>query len=347
MAMRSLATIQRKRVTMRDVARRANVSQSTVSRVLSPTQDTISIGEATRQRVLAAVGDLGYQPNQHARSLRGQRTQLISMMIADIANAFYHPMVRAVQDVAHQHGCDVMVTNSDHERKHEFSFCESIMRRPVDGVIMVPYHLTDDDLDQLIANTGVAVVVLGQHIHHPLVDTVYGDDESATTNAIEWLIRQRGHTRIGFIGVTNVFPVGQRRHQAFCMALDAAGLPFPADYFQLGDWSHESGYQAMLKLMALPQRPTAVFACNDLMALGAMSAAQSIGLAIPDEVAVVGFDDIPVASWVRPTLTTVSQYPEKIGRLMAEALFERIEGKANGPARRYEVKCQLVKRQSA
>jgi DNA-binding LacI/PurR family transcriptional regulator len=306
----------------------------------------IPIGEETRQRVLQAIRDLDYQPNQHARSLRGQRTQLIAMMIADISNAFYHPMVRAVQDVAHQHGCDVIVANSDHLHHNEFHFCESLIRRPVDGVILVPYHLTEQDLDRLIANTGVAVAVLGQHINHPLIDTVYGNDDEATLETIRWLIQEQGHQRIGFIGVAGDFAAIRRRYGAFQQALGEAGLALPGSYIEHGDWSYESGYRAMLKLLVLPQRPTAVFACNDLMALGAMAASHEMGLSIPDQIAIVGFDDIPSASWVCPRLTTVAQYPTEMGRLLATALLERIEEK-DRPAQRYEVPCRLIVRASA
>src|SRR3972149_822694 len=154
-------------VTMRDVAREAQVSQSTVSRVLSRSPSKVPISEDTRQKVMVAIKELGYHPNQYARSLRGQKNHMIGIMIADISNPFYHPMVRAVQDVAFQHHYDVMIANSDHAREKELLFCESIVRRPVDGVIMVPYFLDDNDLDNLIARTGVAIGAVGNHIQHP------------------------------------------------------------------------------------------------------------------------------------------------------------------------------------
>jgi DNA-binding LacI/PurR family transcriptional regulator len=334
-------------VTMRDVAKLANVSQSTVSRVLSGASDLIPIGEETRARVLDAVKQLGYQPNLHAGILRGQKTQLIAVMIADIGNAFYHPLVRAVQDVARSHRYDVIIANTDHMRDGELHFCESIMRRPVDGVLMVPYHLTDADFDELIERTGAAVAAMGQHIQHPLVDTVFGSDDVSVSEAITWLIRARGHRRIGYIGVTEAFAAGARRRAAFVQALHDASLPIPPHYLQLGDWSAESGEAAMYTLLASDEPPTAVFACNDLMALGAMEAAAKLGLRIPQDVAVIGFDDIPPASWVRPRLTTVAQHPGEMGLRLARSLFERINGEYEGPGRRYEVPCQLVVRESA
>ena len=333
-------------VTMRDVAQAAGVSQSTVSRVLSGTEGTILIGEETRQRVLEAVASLGYFPNLHAGSLRGQKTRMLAMMIADIGNPFYHPMVRAVQDVAHAHRYDVMIANTDHTYAGERLFVESVIRRPVDGVILVPYHMVKADFDRLIARTGAAVAVLGQHIDHPQVDTVYGNDDQALFEAISWLVHERGHRRVGLIGVTNEHSVGVRRRSAFVDALRQAGLALDPALFTLGDWTESSGYRAAQQLLALPEPPTAVFAVNDLMAIGAMEAIQSAGMQVPQQMAVMGFDDIPQATWVRPRLTTVAQYPAEMGKWMATALFERIQGEFDGPGRRFEVKCQLCQRES-
>jgi len=335
-----------RRITMRDVARRAQVSQSTVSRVLSPTPQGIPIGEETRQRVLHAVEELGYYPNLHAGSLRGQRTHMLAMMIADIANPFYHPMVRAVQDVAHLHRYDVLVANSDHTRENELLFCESIIRRPVDGIIMVPYNLTDDDIEALWSQTGAAIAVLGQHITHPAVDVVGVDDGQATYGLTSWLITERHHTHVGYIGVTSRFAVGVRRHAAYVRAMRDAGFAINPDYFQEGDWSIESGQQAMTRLLQLPHPPTAVLACNDQMAIGAILAAEAMKVRVPEDVAVAGFDDIPAASWIRPRLTTVAQPAAAIGRQLAEAIFARIEGIGMEQHQVYEIPCTWIVRES-
>lgn len=340
-------SITRKNITMRDVAKLAQVSQSTVSRVLSGSADPISIGEETRQRVMEAVAQLGYHPNLHAGSLRGQKTHMLAVMIADIANPFYHPLVRAVQDVANAHRYDVMIANSDHTFDGEKHFIESAIRRPVDGVIVIPYHLTDDDLEELMSRTGAMIAAVGQHLTHPLVDIAYGNDERAVSEVVTWLHRTKLHTRIGFIGVTDRFSAAARRRRAYEQTLQTVGLNLQPNYEQLGDWSLESGYNAMQKLLDLPKPPTAVFVCNDLMAIGAMDAIQQRGLRIPDDIAIVGFDDIPAASWVRPRLTTVAQYPHEMGEVLAKALFERINGEYSGSSRRMEVPCRFIERESA
>lgn len=342
-----MTTPPKTKITMHDVARLAGVSQSTVSRVLNGSTAGIPIGEETRHRVLEAVHTLGYYPNLYAGSLRGQKTQMLAMMIADIANPFYHAMVRAAQDVAHGHRYDVMIANSDHERENELLFMESLIRRPVDGVFIVPYHLTSDHISEIIARTGSAIAAVGQHVDHPLVDTVHGDDYQAVIDVVTWLHRERGHRRIGFIGVTQVHSAGARRRAAFETALQRLALPYDPELFVVGDWSESSGEAGMRALLALPDRPTAVFAINDLMAIGALETARAGHMSIPEEIAVVGFDDIPAASWVRPRLTTVAQYPADMGRILTEALFARIEGTVEGAGRRFAVPCKLVVRESA
>lgn len=334
-------------VTMRDVARLARVSQSTVSRVLSPSNATsVPISPETVQRVFAAVEQLGYHPNLTARSLRGQKTHMIAMMIADIANPYYQFMVRKVQDVAQRHNYDVLIVNTDHRYEAEQHFMDGIIRRPVDGVILCPYHLNYNDIDKLIERSNAAVVALGQHVIHPQVDRVYADDDKITSETTHWLIQQRHHQRIAFIGVPDT-EVGKRRFGAFKRAMDEAGLHVPAEYIETGDFTIEAGERAMRALLSLKQPPTAVFACNDLMAVGSLVAAEDMGFHVPSDVAVVGFDNIPEASRMCPKLTTVAQYPSEMGEKLAEALFARIEGTEMGPGRLFEVPCKLIVRESA
>jgi DNA-binding LacI/PurR family transcriptional regulator len=340
----------RTKVTMRDVARLADVSQSTVSRVLSASSSptAVPISEETAQRINDAVKQLGYYPNLTARALRGQKTHMIAMMIADIANPYYHFMVRRVQEVARQHNYDVLISISNHDKDNELHFVEAMMRRPVDGVIITPYHLTEKELGALIERTSVPVTVLSRRFAAIGVDGIYSDDGLAVYEATQWLIQKRKHKRIAFIGVPGTRP-GDRRMQAFLKAMQEAGLPTPDNYQKAGDFGSEAGERAMRELMALPprQRPTAVFASNDLMALGCIAVAQDLGLRVPEDVAVMGFDDIPEASRTRPRLTTVAQHPLEMGEKLAEALFERIEGKASGAARLFEVPCKLMMRESA
>ncbi len=332
-------------VTMRDVAHLAGVSQTTVSRVLSQASSPIAISEETYKRVQDAVEQLGYYPNIAARSLRGQSAEMIAIMIADISNPFYHSIVQNVQDVSRQHNFDVLIANTDHVYENEIHFCEAMMRRPVDGIIMIPYHLSDDNIEQLIQRTGVEVVVLGEHIHHPKVDVFHADDENASFETTEWLIQTKGHRQIGFIAVQNT-PPGDRRYRGHVKALQANGMDVNSDLIVQGDWSVNSGYIATQKLLDLKHRPTVIFACNDHMAIGALNCILDCGLRIPEDVAIVGFDNIPMTTLVRPKLTTIAQFPVEIGHWLAQALFERIEKSYSGPRRVFARKMQLVERDS-
>ena len=336
-------------VTMRDVAKAANVSQSTVSRVLSPASSgsKVPISDETTEKVLAVIKELGYHPNQYARSLRGKKNHMIGMLIADISNPFYHPMVRAVQDVASQHHYSVMIANSDHLREKEVLFCESLLRRPVDGAVIIPYHLNDDDLQNLIARTGMAISAVGNHIQHPEVDVTFADDAKASYEAVQWLIEQHGHRRIAMICGNREFPVIIRRYGAFRKAMADAGLPVPDEYIIEEEWTDAGGRRAINTLLKLPEPPTAVFAASDIFAIGALEAAEEMNYRVPEDIAIIGFDDIPAASWVRPRLTTVAQYPGEMGTLLAKALFQRILGEYSGSSRRYEVPCRFIKRESA
>lgn len=339
----------KRKITMRDVARAANVSQSTVSRILSPTssKSDVPISEETKEKVLALVRELGYQPNQYARSLRGQKTHIIAILIGDIGNPFYHPLVRSVQDVASQYHYSVMVANSDHLREKEMLFCESLLRRPVDGAIIVPWHLTANDLRNLIDRTGMAVSILGNHVQLPDVDVVYANDARASYDAVRWLIEERGHQRIGMICANHEYSATIRRYGAFQQAMKDSGLTVTPEYVIEGDWSVESGRRAISKLLALPNPPSAVFAASDTMAIGALDAAEKMNYRVPEDIAIIGFDDIPAASWVRPQLTTVAQYSGEMGTLLANVLFDRIQNNYDGPGRSFEVPCRFFERASA
>ncbi len=336
---------------MRDVARHARVAQSTVSRVLSIGKGTnggngsVAISQDTVQRVQESIRELGYFPNLAARSLRGQKTQMIAVMIADISNPYYHQMVRRIQDVANEHRYDVLISNTDHLQENEQRFVEGIIRRPVDGVILVPYHLSSSEIEALMRRTGVAVVALGQHLHSDLIDTVYADDGTATREAVTWLIRERGHKQIAFLGVPHTAP-GKRREQGYLQAMNDAHLLVPHEFVTSGDFSIESGERAMAQLLNLATPPTAVFACNDLMALGCMAEARVRHKRVPEDVAVIGFDNVPEGTRHQPGLTTVAQFPNEMGERLAGALFERIGGLKVASARRFHVPCKLIVRES-
>lgn len=333
--------------TMRDVAKMAGVSQPTVSRVLNQSNTAISISEETRIKVMAAVEELNYRPNVLARGLRTQQTQMIAVMISDISNSFFHPIARAIQDVAREQNYDVMIANSDQIYSNELHFVEAVTRRPVDGVIMVPMHITNQFLGDFVTRTNTPVVVLGQHIDHPLIDVVFARDDKAICHAAQWLIKERGHRELGLIGSLDDLPPGPRRAQAFVEALNDMQVPVNPAHLLPGDFTLEGGRRAVRHLLETNDKlPTVLVALNDLMAIGAILTLQEAGYSVPDDVAVIGFDNIAEASIVRPALTTIAQEPTDMGRKLANCLFERIEDPTL-PRRVVESPSHLIVRDSA
>ncbi len=330
---------------MKDVAKLAGVSQPTVSRVLNQKDTTISISDETREKVMKAVEELGYRPNMHARSLRTQETKLIAVLMADITNSFYPQIARSIQMVAREEGFDVMISNSDHIYENEKLFCEAVSSRAVDGIIMVPIHLTEQDLHDLYQQTGTPISALGQQVVHPQIDVVYGDDERAIYDVTLWLIEELGHSRLGFVGVSDILPPGPRRRNGFMRAIKKAKLDVLPEHIIEGDFTLEGGKVVGRQLASLEILPTAVVVSNDAMALGVILALQEADIRVPEDVAIVGYDDIPEATIIRPTLTTIEQNSAYIGHELARLLFERIED-SSLPARRVELPINLIVRDS-
>jgi LacI family transcriptional regulator len=332
--------------TMNDVAKLAGVSQSTVSRVLNETASAFPVSEETRQKILDAVEALGYYPNMTARSLRTQRTQMIAVMIGDISNAFYHPIVRAVQDVAGGRDYDVLISNSDHTYENEKRFLDSLLRRPVDGVIMSPHRLSTDDLDLFFKRSHIPIVALGAQVEHPMVDVIGGTSEPATYEAIKWLIQEKGHQRIGFVGVSGDMPPGPPRLHGYQRAMEEMRLPIEPGFIQKADFTIVGGQQAMSNFLEQPNPPSAIFASNSLMAIGTIMVARAQGYQLPQDFSIMAFDDIPENAIVQPQLTVIARDLPRLGRQVAEALFERIDGEVTGEGRYFQSQWQLVERES-
>jgi LacI family transcriptional regulator len=332
--------------TIQDVAKLAGVSHSTVSRVLNQNSTIIPISEETRQKILDAVQELNYQPNMIARSLRTQRSQMIAVMIGDISNAFYHPIVRSVQDVADTRDYDVLISNSDHIYEHELRFLNTVLRRPVDGIIMAPHCLTTADLDGFIKRSHIPIVALGAQVKHPQVDVVGGTSEPATYEAVRWLIHEKGHRRIGFISTLGDMPPGPSRYHGYQRAMEESGLVVEEGFLQQAEFTIEGGRKGMLAFLEQPNPPRAIVAANSLMAIGAIMAAQSKGYNVPNDFAIVGYDDIPEALIINPALTTMSRDLPSIGRQLIDILFERIDGQVEGEGRFFPSEWKLTIRDS-
>jgi LacI family transcriptional regulator len=337
----------RKRPTQDDVARIAGVSQTVVSIVLND-RSPVAISAETRQRVRAAIDELGYVPDGSARSLRTRKTLIVASLIPDITNPFYPAFERGIQDVADANNYDLIAYNTDGIRSKELRCLRAMQRVRVDGIIATPFQLTAEDFSPLLDN-GVPVVVFGELAGEPAsppFDSIFVNDSAAARELVTYLL-DRGYRPLGMIAASDDHVRREGRVRAYRQALAEMSLPQEEVLTRGDDPTEAGGYTAMQTLLARSPLPRAVFAANDMMALGAMVAIREAGLRVPDDIAVAGFDDIPVANLLNPPLTTVAQFPERLGRRAAEMLFERLNGTVTGEARRVEMPYELRVRESA
>jgi LacI family transcriptional regulator len=333
------AVTSNRRATIGEVAAVAGVSRTTVSHVLSGNRP---VAPSTRERVEMAIKELGFRPNGLARSLRARRSDTVALIIPDITNPYYPVLARGLDDsLSGQHR--TLICNTDAMRSRELDFAADAFDRHVDGMVVVAFHVGADDLRAII-DSGLPIVSLGSSIDDPRVDVVLTDDEQGAFEAGRFLIR-RGHRRVAMIGGAE--GPGLRRAAGYRRALDQVGLAPEPELTPVADWTRRGGYEAMRRLVALPDRPTAVFCANDLMAIGAMDAAREIGLSIPEDVALVGYDDIEAATLVSPSLTTVVNPAYEAGQTAGRLLLDRMSAGYEGGRRDVVLNAQLVERGSA
>jgi LacI family transcriptional regulator len=335
----------KKSPTQMDVARIANVSQAMVSYVLNG-KESVMISPETRQRVLDAIEQLGYQPNRTARSLRTSKSFTIAVIIPDITNPFYPAFARGIQDIADQQDYDVITYNTDGIREKEHKFLQSVMQRQVDGIIAVLFHTNARELFPIL-DMNIPIVRLEAAFkdagERPL-DNLYLDNAEAAQGAVQYLI-EAGHRQIGMLS-SHEGPAHYRA-SGYRNALFANGFPLSDKLIRVDDFNERGGYNAMQALLDNNPALSAVFAANDLMAMGAYLAVKEAGLSIPGDIAIIGFDNIPTANLVTPALTTVDQFQEQVGRRAAEMLLERVTGDAPGHGRSEKQPYQLIIRESA
>lgn len=320
-----------------------------VSYVLN-NNSNVSIAEETRKRVRESIDELGYVPNRTARSLRTQRTSLIACVVPDITNPFHTSFVKGLQAVAEFNGYDVAFYNTDRLEDKEHKILDLVLEGRADGLVITPLHLDAHDFMPIL-RSGVPVVAQGPKVMPtdiagaPL-DSIGIDDIAAARKAVSFLIG-RGHTRIGMLAGQHNTPPRQQREKGYRDALNAHGIELDPSIVLGGEFREDDAHQAMSTLLELDIPPTAVFAASDLMAIGAIRAVRDAGLAVPKDVAIVGFDDIPMARHVHPALTTIAQFEENIGRRAAEMLFQRLAADKPLSGRREVMPFELVIRQSA
>ncbi|WP_028922600.1 LacI family DNA-binding transcriptional regulator [Pseudonocardia acaciae] len=309
-------------VSIRDVAAAAGVSVATVSRVLSPASADIVVREETRDRVVRAINELGYRPNDLARALLQQRTSTIGLVLPDISNPYYPPLVRGVEDAASQLGYRVVLCNTDRDPAKTAAYLDTLVKARVDGVIVAGGNLSELPGHPRVFETyRTKLVMVGRHgLAHPSVRV---DNTAATEDATAHLIGL-GHRGIAFLGGPEGSSTAQDRLLGHRRAMAAAALPTAE---RVAGFDEHGGYDAARSLLT-GTPPTALLCANDRMAFGAYAALADAGLAVPADVSVVGFDDVPMASYVRPTLTTVAVPTYELGRAAMRLLQDALDGSA-------------------
>ena len=328
------------RVTIRDVAIRAGVSVATVSRAFN---NTAPVNTITRQRVFDSASALRYLPNLAARSLITRRTHTVGILIPDLHGEFFSEIMRGVDQVANQHGYHLLVTNS-HGDRDAAEVATSNMRGRVDGLILMAPEMDGDSLARVVPDH-IPVIMINSPVDLAGRDSLRVDNFQGAHDMVGHLIAH-GHTRIALLRGSDVNNDAVERVRGYRSALVDAGLEAPLELQIAGDFTESGGFAGALRLLGLSHPPTAIFASNDSMAIGALSALRERGVRVPDDVAVVGFDDIPIAAYLTPTLASVRVRISDLGARACAQLLHAIKHENQHEPIHEVIPTELIPRQS-
>jgi LacI family transcriptional regulator len=314
--------------TIREVAESAGVSYATVSHVINNTR---LVSQETRNRVLAAMESLNYRPNALARSLRQGKTNTLGLVLPDSANPFFAEISRSIEDEAFKKGYSVFLCNTELDTQRELFYVDVLSKKQVDGIIFVAAGDQADSLEFLVGRN-MPVVMVDRNVPNVEIDAVLTDNQLGGYLATRHLL-ELGHRRIACIsGPSSITPSAERMI-GYRKALEEAGVGYDERLILRGDYHAQSGMEITHSILKMNPRPTAIFALNDLMALGALRAAAEAGCSVPGDLAVVGYDDLEIARFANPPLTTIAQPKKEIGVQAIELLVDRISQKGRPPSR--------------
>lgn len=327
--------------TIKDIAKKANVSYGTVSRALN---NKYGVKKETRERVLSVAVKMGYSPNAIARGLVKKATNTIGLIIPDILNPFYPGVARGIEDRALKSGYTVFFCNTNHDKKREMQSLRLLAERRVDGIIVAP-GLDGADISNDINGGGIPIVHICRHYVEPNKSFVVIDDERGGFLATKHLIEQ-GCKKIGFVGAQNKAPNLSERFEGYKQAFQKFGLELDDRYIYSSDFKRQTGYRLVRKMIASGDYPRAIFAENDILALGVIQGIRESGLSIPEDIAVVGFDDIPFASFPEVQMTTIRQPKQEMGEIAVSILLDQLSGRNTKP-RKVILEPRLIVRRSS
>lgn len=335
--------MKRRRVTIKDVAARAGISRQTVSRVLN---DDGVVAEETRMRVLAAIDELGYRPSAIARSLVSQRTYTLGLLTADFSDYTHARIIEGAEAEAREHGFLIFVSGAEHSPDGEPLCCSPVLSQHHAEGLFIVYHGTDQDSYHIFEHisSDLPIVTIGYAPNRADIVTVGIANYQGAYQATQHLLGL-GHRRIAHITGPLQMYGSQERRAGYLAALRGVGCTADDSWLASGDWSSSSGYQATRELLERGPGFTALFVQNDRMTMGALQALREHSLRVPQDIAVVGFDDIPSTPYFDPPLTTVHQPSYELGRIGARLLIDLINGKP-APAEPIRLATKLVIRYS-
>lgn len=329
---------------MSDVARQAGVSLMTVSRVINQKED---VSPETRQRVLQVISELGYRPSAIARSLATQETRTIGLVVPDVTNPFFADITRGVERLAYAQGYHVFLCNAEENPDRELAVIQSLEEKRVDGLILCSSRLEENLLVEVLSRLP-AVVLINRRVNsieRDPFESVILDDETSGCHATQHLLH-RGHTCVGFLaGPANSYS-GIRRLKGYLAALEAVRQTPEPGWIRHCQPTVAGGYQAALAFLDENPQLTAVFCYNDLVAVGVLQACQELKRRVPEDLAVVGHDDIPLAALVTPALTTCRVPRDELGEKAVETLLDRLHD-CPGGCQQATLQTELIIRQSA
>ncbi|MFP7272734.1 catabolite control protein A [Bacillus safensis] len=303
-------------VTIYDVAREANVSMATVSRVVNGNPN---VKPTTRKKVLEAIDRLGYRPNAVARGLASKKTTTVGVIIPDISSIFYSELARGIEDIATMYKYNIILSNSDQNTDKELHLLNTMLGKQVDGIVFMGGNITDVHVEEF-KRSPVPIVLAASVEEQAQTPSVNINYEQAIYDSVQLLV-EKGHKRIAFVSGPMSEPINSVRKLAgYKRALEEAGIAFDDALVAEGDYSYDSGIEALAHLLEQSDKPTAVIAATDEMALGVIHGAQDRGVSIPEDLEVIGFDNTRLSLMVRPQLTTVVQPTYDIGAVAMRLL---------------------------
>ena len=315
----------KEKITIKDIARLAGVSHTTVSRALN---NKSRIRNETKEKILSVARELNYQPNFIARSLVMKRTKTLGLVITTISNPFYIELAQGIEATARGLGYNIILCSTHHDLSAEKQYIDMLRSKGVDGIIFTSAHMGDPNIVEL-AGEEFPIILVNRRTYHPIVkekiDYVGVDNILGGFLAVEHLIKL-GHKRIGMIGGSSESSVGFERAEGGKKALYAYGLEEIKEYLLEGDFLKESGYQGGRKFLKMAEPPTAIFAMNDYMAIGVYQAILEEGHRVPEDIAIIGFNDIEFTAMKGIELTTIGQKKFEMGAIAVKTLVEKIEG---------------------